>query len=54
MAQRGGVVESTLLLGGYLSPTISPGEADVLLGFELLETLRALPMRLVNTLMIRA
>ena len=44
MAQRGGVVESTLLLGGYLSPTISPGEADVLLGFELLETLRALPM----------
>ena len=46
MAQRGGVVESTLLLGGYLSPTISPGEADVLLGFELLETLRALPMSL--------
>ena len=44
MAQRGGVVESTLLLGGYLSPTIAPGEADVLLGFELLETLRAIPM----------
>jgi len=44
MAQRGGVVESTLLLGGYLSPTISLGEADILLGFELLETLRALPM----------
>lgn len=44
MAQRGGVVESTLLLGGYLSPSISPGEADVLLGFELLEILRALPI----------
>lgn len=44
MAQRGGVVESTLLLGGYLSPTISRGEADVLLGFELLEILRALPI----------
>jgi indolepyruvate ferredoxin oxidoreductase, beta subunit len=44
MAQRGGVVESTLLLGGYLSPTISLGEADVLLGFELLEILRALPI----------
>ncbi len=44
MAQRGGVVESTLLLGGYLSPKIDAGEADVLLGFELLETLRALPM----------
>ncbi len=44
MAQRGGVVESTLLLGGYRSAIIAAGEADVLLGFELLETLRALPM----------
>ncbi len=44
MAQRGGVVESTLLIGGYKSARISQGEADVLLGFELLETLRALPM----------
>jgi indolepyruvate ferredoxin oxidoreductase beta subunit len=43
MAQRGGVVESTLLLGGYLSPRISLAEADILLGFEPLETLRALP-----------
>ncbi|NJB67412.1 indolepyruvate ferredoxin oxidoreductase beta subunit [Desulfobaculum xiamenense] len=43
MAQRGGVVESTLLLGGYRSPRISHGEAHVLLGFEPLETLRALP-----------
>jgi indolepyruvate ferredoxin oxidoreductase beta subunit len=42
MAQRGGVVESFLLVGGYLSPRISPGEADVLLGFEPLESLRAL------------
>ncbi len=44
MAQRGGVVESTILIGGYKSPVIAPGEADVLLGFELLETLRGLPM----------
>ena len=44
MAQRGGVVESTLLVGGYKSAIIAPGEADVILGFELLETLRALPM----------
>lgn len=44
MAQRGGVVESTLLIGGYKSALISPGEADVLLGFELLEILRALPI----------
>jgi len=41
MAQRGGVVESTVLIG-YLSPKITHGEADVLLGFELLESLRAL------------
>ena len=41
MAQRGGVVESTVLIG-FLSPKITHGEADVLLGFELLETLRAL------------
>ena len=41
MAQRGGVVESTVLIG-YQSPKITHGEADVLLGFELLETLRAL------------
>jgi len=43
MAQRGGVVESTLLLGGFKSPRISRGEADVLLGFEPMETLRAMP-----------
>ena len=42
MAQRGGVVESTLLIG-CRSPKIGPGEADILLGFEPLETLRALP-----------
>ena len=43
MAQRGGVVESTVLLGGFYSPRISFGEADILLGFEPMETLRALP-----------
>jgi len=43
MAQRGGVVESTVLIGGYASPRIDHGEADILLGFEPLETLRALP-----------
>lgn len=43
MAQRGGIVESTLLLGGYAGPRITHGEADILLGFEPLETLRALP-----------
>ncbi|MDR2801533.1 MAG: indolepyruvate oxidoreductase subunit beta [Desulfovibrio sp.] len=43
MAQRGGVVESTVLLGGFRSPAIGRGEADILLGFEALESLRALP-----------
>ena len=43
MAQRGGVVHSFVLLGGYLSPKISMGEADILLGFEPVESLRALP-----------
>ncbi len=43
MAQRGGVVESVLLLGGWRSPKLDPGEADIILGFEPLETLRGLP-----------
>ena len=43
MAQRGGVVESVLLLGGWKSPKLDAGEADLLLGFEPLETLRGLP-----------
>ncbi len=42
MAQRGGIVHSFVLLGGFLSPKITEAEADVLLGFEPLETLRAL------------
>ncbi|MEG2172145.1 MAG: indolepyruvate oxidoreductase subunit beta [Desulfovibrionaceae bacterium] len=43
MAQRGGVVESVVLLGGWQSPKLDHGEADILLGFEPLETLRGLP-----------
>ncbi len=42
MAQRGGVVESTVMLGGIAGPIISNGEADVLVSFEPLETIRAL------------
>lgn len=41
MAQRGGVVESTAIIGGQ-SPLISDSEADVILAFEPLEALRAL------------
>ena len=42
MAQRGGVVESALIFGDAQSPIISDGDADVLMGFEPAETLRAL------------
>jgi indolepyruvate ferredoxin oxidoreductase beta subunit len=42
MAQRGGVVESAVVLGGAMSSIVSNGEADVLIGFEPSETLRAL------------
>jgi len=42
MAQRGGVVESTVMIGDIKSSIISDGEADVLLGFEPLETYRAI------------
>jgi indolepyruvate ferredoxin oxidoreductase beta subunit len=42
MAQRGGVVESAVLMGNVTSPIVSDGEADVLVGFEPLETMRAL------------
>ena len=41
MAQRGGVVSSHLRFGEkVLSPQISPGEADLIVGFEAAETLR--------------
>jgi len=42
MAQRGGIVESAAVMGGATSPIVSNGEADILVGFEPLETLRAL------------
>lgn len=42
MAQRGGMVESAIVFGGARSSIISNGEADVLVGFEPLETLRAI------------
>ena len=52
MAQRGGIVESAVLLGDVTSPIVSNGEADVLIGFEPVETLRALNKCNINTLVI--
>ncbi|MBW1957803.1 MAG: indolepyruvate oxidoreductase subunit beta [Deltaproteobacteria bacterium] len=52
MAQRGGVVESSVVFGDARSTVISDGEADVLLGFEPSETLRALNKCNSNTVVI--
>jgi len=52
MAQRGGVVESAVLMGNVTSPIVSNGEADVLVGFEPLETMRTLGKCNSGTLVI--
>lgn len=52
MAQRGGVVESAIVLGDARSTIISDGEADLLVGFEPAETLRALGKCNPNTTVI--
>jgi len=51
MAQRGGIVESALVMGAR-SPIVSRGEADILIGFEPSETLRALKKCNENTVVI--
>lgn len=40
MAQRGGSVESHIRIDGAYGPLIAPGQADLLLSFDLLEALR--------------
>ncbi len=40
MAQRGGSVESHIRVGGEHGPLIPPGQADLLISFDLLEALR--------------
>jgi len=52
MAQRGGVVESTVRIGEVHGPIISDRGADVLLGFEPVETVRALAKAGDHTLVI--
>jgi indolepyruvate ferredoxin oxidoreductase beta subunit len=53
MAQRGGAVTSSVRIGeGALSSTVLEGQADVLLGFEPLETLRSLKFVSEKTLVI--
>jgi indolepyruvate ferredoxin oxidoreductase beta subunit len=52
MAQRGGVVESAIVFGDAQSTIISDGEADVLVGFEPSETLRAVNKCNLNSVVI--
>ena len=52
MAQRGGVVESALVFGDARSTIIADGEADILVGFEPAETLRALNKCNADTVVI--
>ncbi|GAB7016953.1 indolepyruvate oxidoreductase subunit beta [Methanogenium cariaci] len=40
MAQRGGSVETHIRIGGVYGPLISPGTADLIISFDLLESLR--------------
>jgi len=40
MSQRGGSVESQIRIGGEYGPLISPGTADMIISFDMLEALR--------------
>jgi len=52
MAQRGGSVVCTARIGDVHSPLIPDGGADIILSFELLETLRALPKASQSTVVV--
>jgi len=53
MAQRGGAVVSTVRIGeNVFASTVTEGQADILLGFEPLETLRNLKYASEKTLVI--
>ncbi len=44
MAQRGGAVQSSVIIDGGISPVIPGGGSDFVIGFEPVETARALPL----------
>ena len=44
MAQRGGMVTSTIRVGNVYGPIVAEGAAHLILGFEPVETLRAMPL----------
>lgn len=49
MAQRGGAVQSSVIIDGGISPVIPSGRADFVVGFEPVETARALSFMSSNT-----
>ena len=52
MAQRGGGVSTEMKIGEALSPIIENGSADILISFEPIEALRAIPKISCNTSVI--
>ncbi len=50
MAQRGGSVQSSIIIGGAFSPVIATGGADIVIGLEPVETVRAMPFMSSRTL----
>jgi indolepyruvate ferredoxin oxidoreductase beta subunit len=49
MAQRGGAVQSSVIIDSGISPVIPSGRADFVVGFEPVETARALPFMSSHT-----
>ncbi len=52
MAQRGGSVQSSVMIDCGISPMMAEGQADFVLGFEPVETARALPLMSANTVVL--
>jgi len=52
MSQRGGIVETSLVLGPSASALIGRGGADILIAFEPLEAIRAMPVVSKKTLVV--
>ncbi len=50
MAQRGGAVQSSVIVDGGVSPVIPAGRAGFVVGFEPVETVRAIPFMSSRTL----
>jgi indolepyruvate ferredoxin oxidoreductase beta subunit len=49
MAQRGGSVQSSVMIDAGISPVIARGRADFVMGFEPVETVRTLPLMSSHT-----